>query len=338
MKNALNEIFTWVSGFASLLGLFLGIYPIATLYFSGEPNLAELKIPFMSMSFSIFSLIIGIAFLNVFYGFKINKLIHVPLEVYKTEESLKNIRNLLKVQSKITHNIFHHLRYLIYSLREFNYAITVEKKRLDQVNAVNLLNSVAQFLITLADNLKIYCDKASKDDCAVTIKLITKIGSEHLIKTYIRDSASYRERKESDFIDSKHPKIYYASDNTAFNLICSADFKDTYFVSNNLKDMFDNGKYTNSNPKWQSYYNATVVLPISIVPDKEKPYKRDIAGFLCIDNRNGNLTERNLIDILGGIADMLFILFFELDETIALCQKAGVDHEQIRKYVNWDYS
>lgn len=339
MKNFLNELFTWVFGISSLIGLIIGIVPIAFLYFNGtSPELEALKIPFISMALSVSILSLSLVITNLYYGFKVNRLVTIPVEHYKIEEKLNSFIKINTAQSKLIHNVLHHLRYIIYSFRELNYMVTKKKLKVDEIIATNTFNSLTQFLITLADNIKIYCDKVTQDDCSITIKLIKKIDNDILIKTFIRDSSSYRERKESDFIDAKHPKIYYATDNTAFNTICSPDFKDTKFISNNLKSLFDEGKYTNSNPKWNNYYNACAVIPISLVPNKEKPHERVILGFLCIDNFKGKLDDKFFIDSISGISDILFILFFELDETVLHCQKSGVKHEQISKYVNWSQS
>jgi len=324
-------------GLASILGLIAGVIPVATLYFTAPGDkLASLKIPFISMSVSIGGLVLTIAILNIYYGLRIHRLSHIPLEQYLERKGFESTVKLLDSCTKLLHNTLHHLRHMIYALSEENYKISRNKKGASKVKAADMLASFSTYLITLAGNLKIFFDKSTEDDCSVCIKLIKKVNDEILIKTLIRDSSSYRERKEHDFSDSRHTKIYPASENTAFNMICSEDFKDTFFVSDNLGKLYDEGKYTNSNPRWQTYYNATLVVPISIIPNKEFPHERHILGFLCVDNKRGGLNRRYLIDLLAGFSDILFNLFLEYDEFIKNNRTVVEGHEQIGKYVNWD--
>ena len=68
--------------------------------------------------------------------------------------------------------------------------------------------------------------------------------------------------------------------------------------------------YKNSDKKWKSKYNTTIVLPIRYLKDlNDEEAIYDILGFLCVDSKRAGAFERDLktkIEFLKGISDILY--------------------------------
>ncbi|MBE7438202.1 MAG: hypothetical protein HS115_07060 [Spirochaetales bacterium] len=340
MKTPIIEkLFGWTSGLASIAGLLLSIYPLYSVINGLPESLSkDLGTTFITLAVTIIILIISIACLNFYYAFKVNTIMALPLEAFQTTADLKIARQVLLDRSKSIHNILHQLRYILYLLSDFNFAFSQSSARtkIDRERMEKILRDFSLFMVFTLDNIKSHFDKLTGDDCSSCIKITHAKGHNLVCKTLHRDSGSYRSRKSNDFIDNKQTRTFPVRENTAFNIICSPHFKDTIFVSENLKERYDRGEYTNSNPQWSTHYNACLVVPISIIPDKKLPYQRLVVGFLCVDNFKGGFKHREAIDYLAGIGDILFPLLLEYDEFIRACKNKGANHEQIGKYLNWN--
>jgi hypothetical protein len=79
-----------------------------------------------------------------------------------------------------------------------------------------------------------------------------------------------------------------------------------FFLSNNLLELEQQGKYRNFNPKWKSNYNACLVVPIRATARYD--YNKNI-GFLCVDNMKGGFDEKIAFNILAAFADLVYCLF-----------------------------
>ncbi len=147
-------------------------------------------------------------------------------------------------------------------------------------------------------------DIMSGDKCAVCIKILDIDESPKdiiMVRTFMRDSSSYRERKSSDKSIYQYP--YY--ENTAFKTILSRS-PDSYYASDSL---CTETTYVNANNKWQKFYNSTLVCPIRMeLVDEMETQDTDysILGFICVDNLKGGLNNRACIQLLASVSDSLY--------------------------------
>jgi len=222
-----------------------------------------------------------------------NKLKHIENKLKDNEHSYTDVADIL-------HSIQDQLRDRIYELYSACLAnsppITPEK--LNQYSRTN-----HQFYLFAIDNIKSMFDLLTGDRCSVCIKILDQSdpSSNITVKTFMRDSGSYRERKSSDKFICEYP--YY--ENTAFKLILS-NTPDRYYVSNNL---ISETTYINANSSWNKFYNATLVCPIRLeVIDEEERENSEysVLGFICIDNFKGGFNNKKSIHLLASVADSLY--------------------------------
>lgn len=74
--------------------------------------------------------------------------------------------------------------------------------------------------------------------------------------------------------------------NTAFKDILT-NSKRSYYMSNNLFLLSRFRLYENQNKNWRKFYNATLVVPITLEEDAELIGRNNVVGFLCVDNKKG---------------------------------------------------
>ena len=157
------------------------------------------------------------------------------------------------------------------------------------------------FLHNMVANIKEIFDILTKNDCAVSIKILDN----DFIKTLIRDAISDRERSE---IDKQLPQYRY-DQNTAFEVILDENINQPYYMSNNLKTEQSEKTYNNANKNWHKHYNACLVAPIRYIEMKEDGAEKSaVLGFICFDNKKGGFNEVGK-DVLASYADHCFHLF-----------------------------
>lgn len=81
---------------------------------------------------------------------------------------------------------------------------------------------------------------------------------------------------------------------------------DSYFASDNL--LYEK-EYRNGNNQWGKYYNSCLVVPISIFIEEKT---RNIIGFLCVDNKEGNLNNSSNIEFMFAVGDLFYSFFCEI--------------------------
>lgn len=101
--------------------------------------------------------------------------------------------------------------------------------------------SFEKFIHYMVTNIKQVFDVLTNDSCAISIKILDK---ELIVRTYVRDHISYRERSEID----RHLPKYNCQQNTAFKNILDPYCHDSYYLCNDLKQERERGYYDNANP------------------------------------------------------------------------------------------
>jgi hypothetical protein len=221
----------------------------------------------------------------------------------RLESSLSNeIEKEAKIAS-IFHNFCHEYRKVA---SEINSDL-IEK---DFSQFEDRKSSFKRFLDYMVSNIKQAFDLITGDACSICIKLLEQNDKRELmVKTFIRDHISYRERSTTD---TSMPEYNYQA-NTAFKNILDDYCQDSYYLCNDLKSKNDNGDYNNANNNWNKFYNACLVVPIRLIIDGENS---TVVGFICVDNKKGGFEERVGLNTLAAFGDLcyhLFVLFNELN-------------------------
>lgn len=210
------------------------------------------------------------------------------------------------------HCIFHDIRQPINKL----YLAIINKKKVET-------GFFKEYLLKVLSHVKRIFDDITKDDCAVTLKLL---NPEHgnIVTTFLRDHLS--EGKRKGFKDLEN---YNVSENTAFNKICT-ETGTTIFSENDLTKLESEGHYKNIRQNWKELYNATIVAPIQF---QQKIDNKDIIiifGFLCIDNFEGGFKTKRAKDAIAIVSDALYNLFNlynQYDVMIKKKKKKGAKNE-----------
>lgn len=317
-----GRILDYIFGLSSLIGLVITV--IVTFFailegdYGAQPNIVIFSLAFINLALAVVSIYLlkrsdGLSKDNAALQPSIDML---TSKFERLESSYSDYKYNIGEVADINHSIQDQLRDRIYELySEYNaIALGEDLKALEQID-YGRTNEM--FYLFIVDNIKRIFDILTNDKCSVCIKLLEEgeHESEIMVRTFMRDSGSYRERKSSDKAIYEYP--YY--ENTAFKTILSPETPDGYYASD---DLMSERTYLNMNPSWNNYYNSTLVCPIRIelIDDADSEYRAySILGFICVDNQRGGMNNRIAIQTLAGIADSLynhFLLYNELQNSL----------------------
>lgn len=322
-KEAIFTFITIVAGLASILGLVINI--IYTYDAIKNNSIVEYKSVILTLGFTTSLLLLSVIFLILFYTRSLNKLGNLPVEYENTRRKLLDTEILLKNSADYFHNIFHYYRNLLEKITQAN----LELDSLNEAKLKNIFHEFDSFMKTLTSNLQSYFTLLTNDSCSVCIKIVK--GKK--VKTFYRDPINYRSRKKSDKKLDGNDFVYNHNENTAFQVICSEDYKDATFLCDDLRKLKKENKYKNKNEDWETFYNATAVVPINI---KHHNGKRNIIGFVCLDNYKGGLNTSSVENYLCAISDPLYNLFIQYAKIAETAIQKGVTDERIESFTNWD--
>jgi len=325
----MNKTFQITVGLSSIISLSLTI--VFTYYALTNKQFADFKEIIALLSVTVMALLISTIFLFVYYFKQVDKLKEMPYQVYKMRIESRNKDIKIQNSASYFHTISHYYRNLIYEFE--NYLSRYGELKKDDVD--ELLIHFDKFLNTFTSNLQSFMTLYTNDSCAVTIKIVNYSPSkEKLVKTFYRDPIHYRKRKKSDKGIDNSDVIHNVNDNTAFKIIASPKYKDTTFLCDDLKSLWESGVYENRTQGWMQLYNACAIVPINKrLPDNE----RNIVGFLCVDNFSGNLANSPAENYLCAVADMLYNVFVQFEKIVILANKLGVNNVRAKAYANWDF-
>ena len=222
----------------------------------------------------------------------------------KLKKNLDRKSNIINEICETTHNINDQMRDRIFELfdnysREVNGGSDIASSNPD-VLLQNFRRTNEMFHLFLIDNVRNVFESITGDKCSTCIKILVldDYSEDILVRTYIRDSNSYRARKGSD--DKIFEYAYY--ENTAFKTILSSDNNESYYACD---DLSSESTYINLNDKWRSIYNATLVAPIRMkLGSPATDYS--VIGFICVDNKKGGFDNEACINLLASVADSLY--------------------------------
>ncbi len=245
------------------------------------------------------------------------------------EEEVLKSQQIHQVQSECLHTINHYYRNIAAELDYFTNCKVEEKTEF----VSDILKKTEYFMINSTASLQQYFSEVSGSQCAITIKQLSPDG--RLVKTFFRDPVNLKKRRnfESYYSDCQD---YPVDSNTAFELILSDEYANVYFASDDLQELYDEFQYKNSNDRWRQLYNATIVVPISIV---EGQYDRSVLGFLAVDNLDGNLASKANVELLFAVGDLFYAFFVKLGELYSFAKKIdekGEIDSLVEKYYCWN--
>ena len=232
----------------------------------------------------------------------------------RIKKALEEKSRIINDICETTHNINDQMRDRIFELfdnysRELNETETLAKSNPD-VLLQNFRRTNEMFHLFLIDNVRNVFESITGDKCSTCIKILVldDYSEDILVRTYIRDSNSYRARKGSDDIIFEY--AYY--ENTAFKTILSSENNASYYACD---DLSSESTYINLNDGWKNIYNATLVAPIRMkLGSPATDYS--VIGFICIDNKEGGLNNGACINLLASIADSLYSHFVLLNSLV----------------------
>jgi ABC-type multidrug transport system fused ATPase/permease subunit len=201
----------------------------------------------------------------------------------------------------VFHNFCHEYRKVVSE-------ITEDLTEKDYTSLEDRKSSFQRFLDYMVSNIKQTFDMITGDACSVCIKLLeqNKEGA-WMVKTFIRDHISYRERSNTDTFLPE----YNFQANTAFKNILDEYCPESFYMRNDLKSEYKNGHYNNANKNWDKFYNACLVVPIRRIIDKQNS---TIVGFLCVDNQKGGFEDKIGLNTLASFGDLCYHLFISFNE------------------------
>lgn len=140
----------------------------------------------------------------------------------------------------------------------------------------------------------------TREDCVVTVKLLTKEDNNIFAETYAR-SQNFSRR------DNYEPKKFAVNtgQNTAFDFALMSNFTGniSHFYSPDLTKHQD---YCNERPNWDKHYKSAIVVPINCLVLSGESKRIDI-GFLCVDTMSRNtLNNTYNLAMLVSLADQMY--------------------------------
>ena len=316
-----------IFGFFSAIGLALNMgYTYVALKKHMEVEYREVIV---TLGASVLILSFTFVVLTIYFARKFIALQDLPEKNANYYERIRRNEIIMKHTAECIHNVLHYHRIILYEMDDYiTNLVHVSEDRLKEI-----LSEFEKYISALTANLQSYFSLVTDDRCAITIKIVKEVEANgkkrNKVKTFFRDPISCRRRRRADKKLDGSDLISDVTDNTALHVITSRDFSQTTFLCNDLREERD---YMNRNLNWREYYFATAVVPISLRVGKNK---RQIAGFLCVDNFKGNLANQQVEDFLLGIGDILFTLFRKYDTIITDAKKKGVQDERIELFTNW---
>lgn len=251
---------------------------------------------------------------------------------YKTlytieQRTLKDQVLTNKYKSDCLHNIAHYYRNCMKNLDLKSDKVELLSKEEKQ----KIITRVDFFLVVLTSNLQNYFSFVTGDNCSITIKLASR-DKKHFV-TFFRDPINFNKRRKA----YNREERYLIKNDSALSIITNPAFENTYFYADNLQNLnIGNSPYKNSNPMWKEFYNATLVVPITMIVEKKdkktgkKEIENNVLGFLSVDNFKGKLGTDENKEFLLGVGDLLYILIEKYKNFIEIAYEDIKENQRVK--------
>lgn len=294
----LGDIWSHFYGILGIIGL-----TITIIYTWNAYKLFEDKTEFQkiieSLSYSIITVIFVFVFSSVYYIVRLERMRKYKHDFQSVEKELYDQKLINKYMSECMHSITHHHRDITARL----YQTITDTEKLDENQMKDLKNEFNNFLVIVTSSLQNLFSFTTQDNCSVTIKLLDE--TQEYAYTFFRDPINYNKRHQYD--KKVRPKgKAKISENLSYKIIMDPKLTNVFYYNNDLSLIYESHQYRNPNEDWHKYYNATLVVPISLLLSEDK---RDYIGFLSVDNFKGNLANEESLEFLFAVGDLLYNVF-----------------------------
>lgn len=324
MNNTLEKTLNVIFGISSVIGLLLTISGTAFLIWHKDKidiNNVLLSLVFNSIGLTLVFIIASRHFIK-----NLDSIKTVDYENKGLKIQIKDNEIFAKNTAEYFFNLMEYTQKISYTLDKANEKTVTSSLSKEDLNGV--YDDVHSFMQTFSSNLHSYFTLRTKDNCAITIKIV---NSKNKIKTFFRDPISYNKRRQSDF-ENGTEVVMDIKNNFGFLVITSNDYRESYYCNDNL---YDDKNYKNGNPNWKELYRATAIAPITNCQNESN---KKILGFVCVDNFNGGLSHQAIIDFLSGASLMIYPIFEKFDKLSQYAKINNITHDRFKKYADWSNS
>lgn len=321
LKSLINDIWTHIYGIITVISF------VAAIFFT-IITLNKQQVEFKDVLYVCLSLIALLTFIIIRISAKYSQLHNMSADLLNYQRENDNLITLIQLQAETTHNITHYYRSLIFDFDKMIEKISknqeITQNEIDYVCARN-----SHFLVMVTSSLQNFFSIYTDDNCSISIKSLNT--NKDRIKTIFRDPVNLKKRRQAEL--NCGINTYEIVDNTAFEVIISEKYKDYYYASDNLSSEYSNHNYKNCNQNWSNFYNSTIVVPISKIDHNIN--KRNILGFLTVDNMKGYLVDNTSIQYMQGISDLLYNYFFKFSLISNYTKIKSLNNDRQNDYI-WD--
>lgn len=319
----LSDIWSHIYGIATVIALAIAIVTGFLVHYG------KIKVELQSLNLLLICVITMFLFVfllsYVYYHKNLRALNELPLKNHILNNYCEQQEITILRQTECCHNILSYFRNLMDDIDKY-----LEGGQFtDFWQFARIIDDFRKFLEIVTSHLQSYYTLITSDNCSITIKLFDR---NHKVKTYWRDMVNLRKRA---ITDGNNFGAFDIEDNTAIKYIMDSGFYDSFFVCDHLDEEFKIHKYKNPH-QWEKHYNATAVVPIC--RSYNQTQKRNIIGFLCVDNFKGGLTHAAIYEFLFFVADLLYNPFIKLNKLVGIANSQNFQHEEVKKYNNGNFS
>jgi hypothetical protein len=313
------KVFNHIYGIASLLGFIFSLVGMV-FFFKNQDNPESIILLYFSITSGMFCF--SFLFLIAYYSKQLDKHFVKLCDYERLYTKHQSLEELSIEGMNLFHFISHYVRNVC---NELDTLLSKESPTSEDINTC--LRAFEKFLTNTLAYTKSYFDLMTNSKNACCLKLL----KDRKAKTLLRDPISFKERKRNDVdLSTKENKLYDVDNNTAFKTICDSNKMQSWYICDDCHQRHKNGEYANTNPNWDKLYKAVAVFPISKLQPNDT---RKILGFICVDNKNGNLASEVTKETLGAIGDALYTVFERID---VLVPKIGEGNSPyVKKFRDW---
>lgn len=318
-KQLFSDILTHIYGIITVISFIIAlVFAILTM--------TKNQINDNEVFYVCLGLITILCFVIIRISAKYSQLHYMSVDLLNYQRENSNLITLQQLQAETTHNIIHYYRNVTFEmdviLEKINCTDQIDQKEID-----NTIKSCEHFLIILTSSLQNYFAIYSDDNCSIALKILSE--DKKRLKTVFRDSVNLKKRRQAELFCGN--ESYDVTDNTAFNVILSDEYKDFYYANDNLEQAYLAHNYINGNKNWNSLYNSTIVVPISKLNHEKN--ERNILGFLTVDNKQGYLVDNTTIEYMLGISDLLYNFVLKLKIICNFTQTSEHNNEKQNDFI-----
>ncbi len=226
MNSTLEKSINYIFGLSSFLSLVVTIV-FSYIAYQNKSTISYREVLF-SLTIIVFIFCVTFIISSLYYVKNLEKIKNIHHENFLLKQSVTENEVFAKNTAEYIYNFIIYSQKLHFILGE---GVEKIKKNTLTENEVNsIYEDFHSFLMTFTSNLHSYFTLKTKDNSAITIKIV---NSKKQVKTFFRDPVSYRKRRASDF-ENGTEIVSDLNKNFGFLVITSDDYKDSSYCNDNL--------------------------------------------------------------------------------------------------------